>query len=155
MLCCAPACYARNATNYEGVPLCPGHFERLLRYFMPPEKPRKGAFKSPSVVYYVTSDARPGQVKIGTSVRLETRLSELSECGRYQVTVLATERGDVSHERARHREFGKLRLDGEWFTLDWPLTHHIEKLAQAERRRAANQARAKARSAAKKQASAI
>jgi T5orf172 domain len=120
MLCCATGCWARNATDFGGVPLCPPHVEAVLRS-APPIPP-------PSVVYYITRVDKPGLVKIGTTKNLKERLRELGTRGR-EVKLLATEPGDWKLERLRHLEFAPMRVEGEWFTFAAPILVHIHRLA--------------------------
>lgn len=72
------------------------------------------------VVYYMRIGDR---VKIGTSVSLEQRLMTINP-----EELMALERGGVSVEQARHREFKALRTHGEWFRLEGRLVTHIERL---------------------------
>lgn len=56
-----------------------------------------------------------GNIKIGTSIQLAGRLSQLaSECGQ-ELEVLAVVSGSFPIEKAMHRRFAHLRKVGEWF----------------------------------------
>ena len=72
------------------------------------------------VVYYVQFADR---IKIGTSRNLRKRLEALA-CDR----LLALEHGDTTLERQRHGQFAALRITGEWFKYQAPLTTFIESL---------------------------
>lgn len=122
MLCCAPKCWLRNASEFGGVPLCPVHLEAVL-HAAPPLPPPPVQ----PVVYYVTRVDKPGLVKIGTTRNLTTRLRELGSRGR-TVTLLATEPGDRTLEATRHAEFGPMRVEGEWFTFGAPILAHVHRI---------------------------
>lgn len=122
ILCCAPGCYFRNVTDYDGVPLCPTHFAAVARHVPAPEPPRPQP-----VVYYAERADRPGQIKIGTTTQLRERMAALGARGR-AVTLLAIEQGGRSLEKSRHAQFAALRLDGEWFSAASPLTDHVGRL---------------------------
>lgn len=119
MLCCAPSCWSRDATNYGGVPLCPTHFAAVEKYATPPEPE--------PVVYYVTRIDKPGLIKIGTTKDLRQRVAALGARGR-TVNLVATEPGGRDVERQRHLEFSRLRVEGEWFTYAAALIVHIHGL---------------------------
>ena len=122
MLCCAPSCWARDAVDRNGVPLCPAHFDAVAQVV------RAEPWPGPEpVVYYITRVDRPGQVKIGTTKNLRTRLTELGRRGR-TVTLIATEPGGRDLERQRHAEFAAIRADGEWFSYAAPIIAHIDRL---------------------------
>jgi hypothetical protein len=75
------------------------------------------------VVYY----ARIGnRVKIGTTTALAARMATINP-----EELLAVESGGVDLERRRHGQFADLRTHGEWFTLEGPLTAHIEAVREA------------------------
>lgn len=124
MLCCAPQCWARNASAFGGVPLCPVHLEGVLRAAPPLPTP---PVPPPNVVYYITRIDKPGLVKIGTTKDLKTRLRELGSRGR-TLTLLATEPGDWKLEQRRHLEFAPMRAEGEWFNFAAPILAHIHRI---------------------------
>lgn len=76
------------------------------------------------VVYYIRFGDR---VKIGTTTNLRNRLGALP----YD-EILAVEPGGRDLERARHIEFRRSRIKGEWFRLDTRLRQHVDALV-AER----------------------
>jgi hypothetical protein len=84
------------------------------------------------LVYYVTRTDRPGQVKSGTTLNLDRRMSQLRTEGGEgaQVTLLAVEPGGRMMELNRHTRFAPMRLDGEWFTHGAPIIHHVMELDQ-------------------------
>jgi hypothetical protein len=73
-----------------------------------------------AVVYYM----RLGDmVKIGWTTDLATRRQDVNP-----QEVLATEPGDMKLERQRHQQFADLRVHGEWFRLEPPLTEWISEV---------------------------
>lgn len=73
-----------------------------------------------SVVYYMRIGNR---VKIGFSTKVTERLKVINP-----EELLAFEPGGLALERARHAEFDALRVNGEWFKYEEPLTGHVKKL---------------------------
>lgn len=70
-------------------------------------------------------------IKIGTSIHIDKRMSELSK-DHGALTLLATEPGGVSSERNRHRQFRDIRLGStEWFAPSSSLLAHIDALVGA------------------------
>lgn len=80
------------------------------------------------VVYYMTHSEYQGAVKIGTTVNLKSRLKRFERGRNQQFTFLAFELGDKRLESARHRQFAKYRIIGEWFFHDEELANYIESL---------------------------
>jgi hypothetical protein len=134
-------CGDEATVTVAGVDLCPHHADRLQnwRYFEYPEehvrkktdrvreadreyeqaldeseRHREKALAARSVVYYIrrTSD---GAVKIGTSTKFSSRMSQLrSEHGELQV--LLTHSGMRAEELAMHHQFHMYRIGrSEWF----------------------------------------
>lgn len=77
-----------------------------------------------SVVYYFGNPTTRA-VKIGTTMRLAGRMRDLSLESGTQLVLLATEPGGRRTELRRHRQFGRLRLIGEWFRKDPWLMKHV------------------------------
>lgn len=76
------------------------------------------------VVYYARLN---NQIKIGCSLNLMERLKTYPP----GTVLLATEPGYREVEQARHRQFARARLSGEWFTADPDLLAFIETLQPA------------------------
>lgn len=76
-----------------------------------------------ATVYYIRFGDR---VKIGYTTNLRGRLQAIPHD-----EVLATEPGDMQHERNRHVQFADLRVIGEWFRYEEPLISHIKSLKSA------------------------
>lgn len=76
------------------------------------------------VVYYMRIGNR---VKIGFSASLTLRLATINP-----EELMATEPGGWALEQHRHRQFRKLRTNGEWFKLAEPLTTHIVGLQESQ-----------------------
>lgn len=76
------------------------------------------------VVYYVRFGDR---IKIGTTTNLPQRLAQLPVD-----ELLAIEPGNVSKEKARHREFARLLIPGqqEWFRCEPALLGHASAIRQ-------------------------
>ncbi|MFD1713756.1 GIY-YIG nuclease family protein [Amnibacterium flavum] len=73
------------------------------------------------VVYYIRFDDR---IKIGTTANPRQRLGTL-----WHEELLAFERGDRLVERRRHEQFAEHRLGrSEWFSINAPLTAHVDEL---------------------------
>lgn len=81
-----------------------------------------------SVVYYLQREN--GDVKIGVSRRVETRMVALeNEHG--PLRLLALEYGGQTTERIRHKQFGHLRVGGEWFDADAELLDHCYRIVKS------------------------
>lgn len=76
-----------------------------------------------SVVYYMRLGNR---VKIGMSASLVNRVADIQP-----EELMATEPGGYDIEKLRHQQFAELRVSGEWFRLEDPLTSYIANLAAA------------------------
>lgn len=70
------------------------------------------------VVYYIRFGDR---VKIGTTTHLRNRLSAIPHD-----EVMAVEAGGRGVEQARHRQFAKLRITGEWFRYEGALKEFLD-----------------------------
>lgn len=70
-----------------------------------------------SLIYYLRFGDR---VKIGYTTNLPLRLKVIPHD-----EVLATEPGTMLDEKVRHARFAPLRIKGEWFRHEEPLTTHI------------------------------
>lgn len=75
----------------------------------------------PPCVYYLQFGDR---IKIGTTTNLTQRLRDIPHD-----KLLATEPGNETMERRRHRQFAALRITGEWFRAERELLAHIAGLA--------------------------
>ena len=84
-------------------------------------RPKRGLHEP--IVYYM---ARGDLVKIGLSTNIITRHSILG-----MPELLAIERGDIKVERARHKFFVDLHVQGEWFRNVDPLTAYVGAVAEA------------------------
>lgn len=81
---------------------------------------RWGARSGDAILYY----ARVGnRVKIGWTANLKQRMNNISP-----EELLATEPGGPLEEAARHQQFGKLRVAGEWFRYEGALVEHVSML---------------------------
>jgi hypothetical protein len=110
---------AAGRAKYGEEPLAPlpeGHLVRCG------PNPRRG-----EVVYYMRIGNR---CKIGYSGNITSRMKTINP-----EELLATEPGTEKLERQRHAEFGDLRVHGEWFRLEEPLTSHIAELKQRRKGR--------------------
>lgn len=68
-----------------------------------------------SLVYLIRMCSPVGEIKIGTTADLTSRLTALRTGSPYALEVLATRLGGVREEAELHRRFDHLRLQGEWF----------------------------------------
>ena len=69
------------------------------------------------MIYFL--QAKPGDpIKIGTTVRLSKRLSEIQQAEAVELGVLGVMDGSFADESAVHRKFLSFRLRGEWFAPD-------------------------------------
>ncbi len=87
---------------------------------------RLGSALKPSdpVIYFIGCQ---GCVKVGTTRCIESRLAAL-QCGNPRdLTLLALFKGDQKVERALHRLLLPYRERGEWFRLEPPVRHFIER----------------------------
>lgn len=83
------------------------------------------AEKASSVVYFI-SDEHNNTVKIGYSNDVSRRLSSLQTANRRTLRLLGVIPGVKEDESRWHERFASLRLNGEWFRLQPPLTQAIE-----------------------------
>lgn len=76
-----------------------------------------------SWVYFIgPKDLRIGRVKIGfTSTGVRGRLASLQTGSPYPLGIYAYVEGTLALERALHEAFSPLRLQGEWFSLEYKL----------------------------------
>lgn len=73
--------------------------------------------------------ARAGDaVKIGVSRNVRRRVQMLSTCSPFPIQLLAVMPGGIQDERALHRRFAHLRMNGEWFRPDSELLDFIATL---------------------------
>lgn len=88
------------------------------------ERVQQAVLKDPrALVYYLRFADR---VKIGTTIALAQRLRSIPHD-----ELLALEPGSYDVEFKRHEQFAALRVTGEWFRYEEPLTTHIENLKAA------------------------
>ncbi|MFD0902346.1 GIY-YIG nuclease family protein [Actinomadura sediminis] len=85
-------------------------------------KKRDERAQSPLVYYMRLGDL----VKIGWTTNLKSRREAINP-----QEVMATEPGNDKVERQRHKQFADLRVHGEWFRLESPLTEWIDQLKAA------------------------
>lgn len=76
-------------------------------------------------VYFIK---RGNHVKIGTSCRLNTRLSTLRTSTPHPLVLIGVIDGDTKVESAMHQRFAKYRVRGEWFKLEGALAKYVAKL---------------------------
>lgn len=85
-------------------------------------------------VYYLWSDAWP-VVKIGTSNDWHRRVEQLTEMypifGNDGITYALDEPGGYELEAARHRQFARSRIGGEFFLLTPDLRAHLDQILAA------------------------
>lgn len=84
-----------------------------------------------SCVYYIRAGDK---IKIGKAVDPRQRMRELQTGNGETLILLATEPGGLDVERARHRQFRRLRVRGEWFRAEPALLHHIATVHAAKPR---------------------
>lgn len=68
-----------------------------------------------SVVYFIGTAEGTGPVKIGYTIALARRLSEIERAEGRRMRVLSTFAGGREAERALHLRFAHRRVSGEWF----------------------------------------
>lgn len=135
--CCYPSCDSA-ATTKVVEPLCDRHLLRCFRSVNallgyrpePAEETRAKSGPRPAfshlatgVVYFVQFADR---VKIGFTTDVERRMKGIPHDA-----VLATIPGTMRDERLLHQAFARLRVTGEWFRNEEPLTSHIESIRSA------------------------
>lgn len=80
------------------------------------------AARDGSSVYFIGAG---GQIKIGWSRKVATRLAQLQTGSANQLKLLATVPGGRGLEQSLHKQFHHLRLAGEWFLAAPELLDHI------------------------------
>lgn len=78
-----------------------------------------------SVVYFLLSGSA-GLVKIGTTIDLTRRMTELRRRHEPRFRLLGSVRGNRKHERAWHERFRHLHATGEWFIYPGELSRAID-----------------------------
>lgn len=76
-------------------------------------------------IYFVTCQYPDFPIKIGIAVNVRRRVNGLQTALPYPVVVLGTVKGSIVNERFIHRDFHRLRLQGEWFRRDPALLDFI------------------------------
>lgn len=89
-----------------------------------------GTETSGPAIYFITCDAPDFPVKIGTSTRLQDRVTGLRRSMPYPLLVLATFPGGTNEERRLHIMFARQRLNGEWFSRSPAIFAEIDRLKQ-------------------------
>jgi len=102
--------------------------EAMIAAFL--ERVRTKPHPGPDVVYFVEAGAG-GDIKIGTTRDLRSRLRTLQATNSCKLTVLATVPGDRAVENEIHRMFFEERKHYEWFKRTRRLMDLIGSLANA------------------------
>lgn len=127
--CASTSCFNAAAYWVAGIPMCGGHHADVVDRLRVVERTTvvKEIIRPlpDRLVYYA---ARGDRIKIGCTSDLKQRWTALR-----QPNVLAVEPGDFKLERARHREFGSIREEGEWFRRCAWLDEHMSALRKEHR----------------------
>jgi Meiotically up-regulated gene 113 len=83
-------------------------------YFAAPLESFPFPSRSKPLIYFIQSP-EGDQIKIGTTLRMARRLRQLIRLRGTKLRVLAIVPGDHAREAELHRQFGHLRMEGEWF----------------------------------------
>jgi hypothetical protein len=91
---------------------------------------KKGVYTRPPRVrrVYFVRAASGGPIKIGTSLYVSARVSNLQIGRPDRLVVMATFIGGHKDEKALHRRFASLHVGGEWFRDEPELLGFIEEL---------------------------
>lgn len=82
-------------------------------------------------VYYVQRSDDERLIKIGWSTQVLSRLMALTAAEKSPLVLRAVEIAiGASAEHLRHRQFGHLRVRGEWFLPDHDLVDHVERVRE-------------------------
>jgi hypothetical protein len=76
------------------------------------------------MIYFIRC-TKTSQIKIGTTLGLAKRLGQLARDRKTTLEVLAVMPGDQTREADLHRQFGHLRMEGEWFDPGMDLVEFI------------------------------
>lgn len=79
------------------------------------------------VPVYFAQAQRTGEIKIGFSTQVYSRLYSLGNQRFTQVELLGWKRGGPAMERKMHAKFADLAIGGEWFEPDPVLFDYVEK----------------------------
>lgn len=82
------------------------------------------AYTEPEVVYFIGSNDRK-MVKIGTTIDLNRRFSEIQNSAPQKLHVLLVLNGNRDDEHKFHRRFSHLRDHGEWFRISGSLSFFL------------------------------
>lgn len=94
-----------------------------------PAPPRAPVAPKPQPVLSGVYFARAGDaIKIGVSIDVRARVRGLSTSSPVPIELLAAMPGGVDEERALHRRFAYLRMNGEWFRAESELLDFIATL---------------------------
>jgi hypothetical protein len=81
-------------------------------------------------VYFIGSRAEmTALVKIGYTIDVESRLSNLQVGNPISLSILATVDGGKNVEASYHMRFASQRREGEWFVINKPILAEIERLS--------------------------
>lgn len=88
--------------------------------------------KHKAQVYFVQHGDTP-RVKIGTSTRINGRLSGLKGGSPDKLKLLATVSGSFEAEARLHKRFAKFRIAGEWYKLEGALAEYVTRLGKPKK----------------------
>lgn len=79
-------------------------------------------------VYFISCDRPLFPIKIGFAVDVRVRLRALQGAMPWSLQLLLAIEGDVDKERELHRQFARLRMEGEWFARGHELLEYIDQV---------------------------
>ena len=84
-----------------------------------------------SYIYFLYAE-KANAIKIGYSVNLEERFTEIQSHNAEDLDLLKVVSGDLQWEKALHKQFRKYRLHHEWYVLNTELLDLIDSLPWSE-----------------------
>lgn len=82
-------------------------------------------------IYFLLAE-KTNRCKIGITRCVEQRMKELDRMSPVKLRLMGTVSGDHKAEKAIHDTFDQLRVKGEWFKYESPLTEFIDKAVMSK-----------------------
>jgi hypothetical protein len=90
-------------------------------FLIPSLSGRRGSPGQPCWIYFIMTEECPTRIKIGRTLTLKSRFSNLQTASPMDLRLVAAFRGTSLHEAALHQAFADCRVRGEWFAPSYEL----------------------------------
>lgn len=82
-------------------------------------------------IYFISCDRPLFPIKIGFAIDIRVRMRALQGAMPWPLMLLGSMEGDTDKERELHQQFGRLRMQGEWFARGHELLEYINQVIAA------------------------